>query len=29
MFDLERKLNTLVAKVKNYFVGTEKIENIS
>lgn len=27
MVDLEKKLNTLVAKVKNYFVGTEKIEN--
>jgi hypothetical protein len=27
MVDLEKKLNTLVAKVKNYFVGTEKIES--
>ncbi len=27
MVDLEKKLNTLAAKVKNYFVGTEKIES--
>ncbi len=29
MIDLERKINMLVAKIKNYFVGTEKIESKS
>ena len=27
MVDFEKKLNTLVAKIKNYFIGTEKIES--
>jgi hypothetical protein len=27
MIDLERKLNILIAKIKNYFIGTEKIES--
>jgi hypothetical protein len=26
MVDFERKINTIVAKIKNYFIGTEKIE---
>ena len=27
MIDLERKLNILIAKIKNYFIGIEKIES--